>query len=61
MAAAVASNGHDGSSNAAASTSQLPPLDGLLRKSVVRTRGLFSMADPLLLGDGGAGFNGAER
>lgn len=54
MTAAVASSSSsNGNGSAGPSTSQLPALDGLLRKSVIRTRGLFSMSDPLMLQESG--------
>jgi len=57
--AAPASNGANGANGEQPTTSsteqtspQLPALDGLLKKSVVRTRALFTYNDPLLLSEG---------
>lgn len=63
MAAAVASTSN-GNGVPSQQQQQLPALDTLLRKSVIRTRGLFSMSDPLMLQESGlaTGIGGvAER
>jgi hypothetical protein len=61
MAAAVAavssaqpspsSSSANGGAVPSASTSTLPPLEQLLKKSVLRTRALFNYNDPLLLSE----------